>query len=106
MADTQTVIAGNLTDDPDVRQTDSGTVANFSVAVTPRIRTEGQWRDAETSYFRCAVWGAQADNAARSLHKGDRVLLTGRLRTLNSARSLGQIRGLSGHAAGADCATW
>ncbi len=59
----------------------SGTaVANLRVAVTQRIQQDGQWRDGETSFFRVSVWRGQAEHLADSLAKGDRVMVTGRLR--------------------------
>jgi single-strand DNA-binding protein len=50
------------------------------VAVTQRIQQDGQWRDGETSFFRVNVWRGQAEHLADSLGKGDRVMVTGRLR--------------------------
>ena len=81
MADTQVTIVGNLAADPEVRSTPSGaTVASFRVAVTPRVREGDQWRDGETSFFRCTAWRSLADNLAESVGKGTRVIVVGRLR--------------------------
>jgi single-strand DNA-binding protein len=55
-------------------------VANLRVAVTQRIQQDGQWRDGETSFFKANVWRGQAEHLAESLSKGDRVMVTGRLR--------------------------
>jgi single-strand DNA-binding protein len=55
-------------------------VANLRVAVTQRIQQDGQWRDGETSFFKVNVWRGQAEHLADSLAKGDRVMVTGRLR--------------------------
>jgi single-strand DNA-binding protein len=80
-ADNHTTIVGNLVEDPELRFTNSGTaVANLRVAVTQRIQQDGIWRDGETSFFRVNVWRAQAEHLADSLSKGDRVMVTGRLR--------------------------
>ena len=66
---------GNLTRDPEVRQTQKGlSVASFSVAVT-RKRGDEEY----VSYFDCSVWGTMAENVMRSLHKGDRVVVFGTL---------------------------
>jgi single-strand DNA-binding protein len=74
-------IVGNLVDDPELRFTSNGTaVANMRVAVTQRIQQDGQWRDGDTSYLRVNVWRGQAEHLADSLGKGDRVMVTGRLR--------------------------
>jgi single-strand DNA-binding protein len=81
-ADNQITLIGNLVEDPEVRVTPSGaTVANFRLAVTPRVRDGEQWRDGETSFFRCQVWRQQAENLAESAGKGARVMVAGRLRT-------------------------
>jgi single-strand DNA-binding protein len=56
------------------------TVASFRVAVTPRVREGEQWRDGETSFFRCTAWRSLADNLAESVGKGARVIVVGRLR--------------------------
>jgi single-strand DNA-binding protein len=81
-ADNHTTIVGNLVDDPEVRFTSSGiAVANLRVAVTQRVQQDGQWRDGDTSFFKVNVWRDQAENLAESLvTKGDRVMVTGRLR--------------------------
>jgi single-strand DNA-binding protein len=55
-------------------------VTNLRVAVTQRIQQDGQWRDGETSFFKVNVWRGQAEHLAESLGKGDRVMVTGRLR--------------------------
>ena len=79
--DNYTSIVGNLVDDPELRFTGNGTaVANLRVAVTQRIQQDGQWRDGDTSFFRVNVWRSQAEHLADSLAKGDRVMVTGRLR--------------------------
>jgi single-strand DNA-binding protein len=80
-SDNHTTIVGNLVEDPELRFTNNGTaVANMRVAVTQRIQQDGQWRDGDTSYFRVNVWRGQAEHLADSLSKGDRVMVTGRLR--------------------------
>jgi single-strand DNA-binding protein len=54
-------------------------VTNLRVAVTQWVQQDGQWRDGDTSFFK-VVWLGQAENLADSLGKGDRVMVTGRLR--------------------------
>jgi single-strand DNA-binding protein len=83
MADNTVTIVGNLTDDPELKYTPNGAaVANFSVAVSRRVRNEatGQWEDADTSFLRVNVWRTLAENAAESLTRGTRVIVTGRIR--------------------------
>jgi single-strand DNA-binding protein len=80
-ADNHTAIVGNLVEDPELRFTNTGVaVTNMRVAVTQRIQQDGQWRDGDTSFFEVNVWRGQAENLADSLAKGDRVMVTGRLR--------------------------
>ena len=81
IADNHTTIIGNLVEDPEVRFTNNGiAVTNLRVAVTQRVQQDGQWRDGDTSFFKVNVWRGQAENLAESLTKGDRVMVTGRLR--------------------------
>ena len=55
-------------------------VTNLRVAVTQRVQQDGQWRDGDTSFLKVNVWRGQAEHLADSLAKGDRVMVTGRLR--------------------------
>lgn len=83
LGDITVTVVGNLTDDPELRFTPSGqAVVAFTVAVNPRTydRDANEWRDGEASYMRCQGWRQLAENAAESLHKGDRVIVTGRVR--------------------------
>jgi single-strand DNA-binding protein len=80
--ETIVTVIGNLASDPELRFTPSGAaVANFTVASTPRTfdRQAQEWKDGETLWMRCSVWREQAENAAESLTKGTRVVVTGRL---------------------------
>jgi single-strand DNA-binding protein len=81
-SDNHTTITGNLAADPELRLTTTGTpVANLRVAVTQRLQDkDGSWRDGETSFHKVNVWRDQAQNLTDSLAKGDRVMVTGRLR--------------------------
>jgi single-strand DNA-binding protein len=76
-------LTGNLTADPELRFTPSGAaVASFTVAATSRTfdKTANQWRDGEALFLRCTLWRQAAENLAESLRRGDRVIITGRLR--------------------------
>jgi single-strand DNA-binding protein len=80
-SDHQTVIVGNRVDDPELRFTNNGTpVSNLRVAVTQRVLEGGAWRDGQTSFFRVNAWRETASHLVESLHKGDRVVVLGRLR--------------------------
>jgi single-strand DNA-binding protein len=93
--ETTITIVGNLTDQPELRFTNSGAaVASFTVASTPRVRDRdtGSWRDGDTLFLRCTLWRQAAENAAESLTKGSRVILTGRLRQRSYDTADGQRR--------------
>jgi single-strand DNA-binding protein len=80
MPDTFVSLIGNLTDDPELRFTPNGAaVANFRLAVTPRVKDGDTWKDGETSFFRVNVWRDLAEHATESLAKGTRVVVLGRL---------------------------
>jgi primosomal replication protein N len=73
MTEASVSLAGNLTDDPEVRYTESGIArAMFRIAVSGR-------REQEASFFTVVVWRDQAEHAAQSLSKGSRVVVVGRL---------------------------
>jgi single-strand DNA-binding protein len=70
---------GNLTRDPELRFTTGGRgVASFGLAVSRRYQQNGEWQE-QTSYFNIVAWGQMGENAAATLTKGMRVLVTGRL---------------------------
>lgn len=73
-------IAGGLTRDPEFSTVGSGsTLAKFSVACERSWRTaDGEW-DKAVSYIDVVCWKNLADDAARLLTKGTRVIITGRL---------------------------
>jgi single-strand DNA-binding protein len=73
MTEPSVSFAGNLTDQPELRHTESGIArAMFRVAVSGR-------REQEASFFTVIVWRDQAEHAAQSLSKGSRVVVVGRL---------------------------
>jgi single-strand DNA-binding protein len=94
--DNQVMLVGNLTDDPELRFTPNGAaVANFRLAVTPRIREGDSWKDGETSFFRINVWRQQAENVAETLQKGTRCIVVGRLRTRSWETPEGEKRSVT-----------
>jgi single-strand DNA-binding protein len=75
------VMTGNLTADPELRSTASGTsVCSLRIACNTRRKDSntGEWVD-KPNYFNVTVWGAQGENAARYLAKGRPVAIDGRL---------------------------
>jgi single-strand DNA-binding protein len=91
MTEAAVSLAGNLTEDPEVRYTDGGIArAMFRVAMSGR-------REQEASFFTVVVWRDQAEHAAQSLAKGSRVVVMGRLQQRSwtaedgSARSVVEV---------------
>jgi single-strand DNA-binding protein len=74
------ILTGNLTRDPELRNTPSGTaVCSLRLAVnTSRKDASGQWVD-KPNYFDITVWGRQGENVAQYLSKGRPVAVDGRL---------------------------
>src|SRR5258705_3949630 len=75
------VLTGNLTRDPELRSTPSGTsVCSLRIASNTRRKdnSTGEWGD-KPNYFSVTVWGAQGENCARFLAKGRPVCIDGRL---------------------------
>jgi len=75
------VITGNLTADPDLKTTPSGTsVCKLRIASNERVKdSNGEWGE-RPNYFTVTVWGAQGENCNRYLAKGRPVAIDGRLR--------------------------
>ena len=75
-------ISGNLTRDPELRATASGTqVLTFGVAVNDRARNQqtGEWED-RPNFVDCTMFGNRAEALSRILRKGMKVAVEGRLR--------------------------
>ena len=74
------VMTGNLTRDPELRNTPSGTsVCSLRLACNTRRRdASGEWVD-KPNFFDITVWGAQGENCATYLQKGRPVAVDGRL---------------------------
>ncbi|MEU2981362.1 single-stranded DNA-binding protein [Streptomyces hirsutus] len=82
VGETVVTVVGNLTDDPEIRNTPSGdAVTHFTVASTPRAfdRQSNEWKDGETLFLRCSAWRQTAEHVAHSLARGTRVIVQGRL---------------------------
>ncbi|GAB4261438.1 MAG: single-stranded DNA-binding protein [Thermoleophilia bacterium] len=73
-------LVGNLTQDPELRQTAGGTsVCTLRVAVNSSYKdASGQWVE-KPNFFDVKVWGVQGENTARYLSKGRQVAVDGRL---------------------------
>lgn len=79
MRDNNVTLVGNLVEDPELRFTPSGVaMAKIRFAVNRRYQRDGEWQE-ETSFFGGTVWRDMAENAAESLTKGSRIIVTGSL---------------------------
>jgi single-strand DNA-binding protein len=68
--DVVVTVVGNLTADPELRFTSSGSaVASFTVASTSRVldKETNQWKDGDALFLRCSAWRQYAENVAESL---------------------------------------
>jgi single-strand DNA-binding protein len=75
------VLVGNLTRDPELRHTPSGTaVCGLRLAVNSRRKdpSTGEWGE-KPNYFDVTVWGNQGESCAQYLSKGRPVAVDGRL---------------------------
>lgn len=81
MADNTITVVGNVTRDPELKFLNSGQAAlRLSVAVSRRWqnRQTQEWEE-KTSFFDVSGYGSMAENAASSLSKGSRIVVTGRM---------------------------
>jgi single-strand DNA-binding protein len=76
----QVFLMGNLTRDPELRQTPTGqNVTSFSLALNRSYKdSSGEWQEA-TDYIDIVCWGPLAERVAQYLSKGRRCLVQGRL---------------------------
>ena len=80
MSINQVSITGNLTRQPEIRTTQSGTsVLSFGIAVNDRRKVaDGQWAD-EPNFFECVTFGNRAKALGDILTKGMKVAISGKL---------------------------
>lgn len=78
----QVILLGNLTRDPEVRQTPSGqSVCSFSLALNRAYKGQnGEWQEA-TDYIDVVAWGPLGERVGQYLSKGRRALVQGRLQS-------------------------
>lgn len=82
MSINKAIISGNLTRDPEARQTAGGmTVLNFGVAVNERVKNKqsGEWED-RPNFIDCVMFGTRAEAVSRFIGKGSKVAIEGKLR--------------------------
>ena len=82
MSINRVAISGNLTRDPELRQTAGGMAfLGFGVAVNDRRKNQqtGEWED-YPNFIDCTMFGARAQSVSRFLSKGSKVAIEGKLR--------------------------
>ncbi len=78
----QVTLMGNLTRDPELRQTPTGqNVCSFSLALNRSYKdSSGEWQEA-TDFIDIVAWGPLAERVSQYLHKGSRCLVQGRMQS-------------------------
>lgn len=78
----QVTLMGNLTRDPELRQTPNGqSVCSFSLALNRSYKDQsGEWVEA-TDYIDIVAWAGLGERVAQYLSKGRRCLVVGRLQS-------------------------
>lgn len=86
------ILIGNLTKDPEIRYTPSGTaVANFRLAINHRYKQGDDLRE-EVCFIDIVVFGKQAESCGQYLNKGNGVIVEGRLQERRWETDEGQKR--------------
>lgn len=78
------ILMGRLTADPEIRNTDSTTIASYTLAVD-RIG-----KDKGADFIRCKTFGKSADFAQQYLRKGIKIAVEGRISTGSYTNKDGQ----------------
>lgn len=71
------ILMGRLTQDPMMRHSEQVTIARYTLAVGRKAHTGEQ----EADFIQCTAFGKNAEFAEKWLHKGIKILLTGRIST-------------------------
>jgi len=87
------ILIGNLTADPELKYTPSGTArARFSIAVNRQYKNSAGQLQEEVTFVPIVTWGSQAENCANYLSKGRSVAVEGRLRIDSFENAEGERR--------------
>lgn len=82
------ILMGRLTRDPEISSSTSGTTfARFSIAVDRKFSKEGE---PDADFFNCSAFGKTAEFIERNIHKGTKILVSGRLQNNNYTNKEGQ----------------
>lgn len=75
----QVQLIGNLTKDPELKQTKSGnSVVTFTIATSRSVKNGETW-DEETDFHNVIIWGKLAETVQQYVSKGQKLFVTGRL---------------------------
>ncbi len=75
-------IIGNLTAEPEIRETPNGQkVATFSIATNRRWKDASGTLQEDTEFHNCVAWRGLADIAEQYMHKWKKVYVEGYLKT-------------------------
>lgn len=72
------ILLGRMTKEPEIKYTQTGKcVTIFTLAVDRPFKSQDGSK--ETDFISCQIWGKSAENLGNSVHKGQRLLIEGRL---------------------------
>lgn len=73
-------VTGNLTRDPEIKSTSTGTVVvSLGLAVNDRRKgMTGEWED-YANFFNCTMFGTRAEKVSKYLHRGSKIAIDGKL---------------------------
>lgn len=77
----QAVLIGRIVQEPQLKETEKGKVANITLAVPRSYKNmNGEY---DTDYISCVLWRGVAENTVEYCKKGDLVGIKGRIQTRN-----------------------
>lgn len=86
------ILIGNMTADPELKQTTSGTsVCSFSIAVNRRFAKADQGQQ-NVDFINIVTWRQQAEFVSRYFKKGNPILICGQIQTRTWSDNQGQKR--------------
>ena len=86
------ILVGNMTADPELKQTTSGTsVCSFSIAVNRRF-TKAEQGQQTVDFINIVAWSQRAEFVSRYFKKGNPILICGQLQTRTWNDNQGQKR--------------
>ena len=87
------ILIGNMTADPELKQTAAGlSVCSFSIAVNRRFTKSAEQGQQNVDFINIVTWRQQAEFVSRYFKKGNPILICGQLQTRNWTDNQGQKR--------------